>query len=223
MSWRGVSGGRRSTERRLSPYHGQPRAKTQQEVEQAIAHDVVVVAGVGNRPESQSVQYPAAIPGVLAVAGVDQNGNHSSVSVTGPEVVIAAPSDNISSTGLNGTWQVSTGTSDATAIVAGAVALVRSKFPQLKAADVVRRLTSTAIDKGSPGRDNEYGYGILNIVGALTAEATASSSPTKTTPPSQPANEEDQGQFRWWLIALPVTVAVAALGFYVWRRRLTTR
>jgi type VII secretion-associated serine protease mycosin len=152
-----------------------------QVVEDAIARDVVVVAGVGNRPEHQGVQWPAAIPGVVAVAGVDRNGNHSKVSVSGPEVVLAAPSDDISSTNAGGGYRVGTGTSDATAIVAGAVALVRSRFPQMKAPEVIRRLTATAIDKGPPGRDNDYGYGIVNLVGALTADLPTEAASTKAT------------------------------------------
>jgi subtilisin family serine protease len=54
--------------------------------------------------------------------------------------------------------------------VSGAAALVRSRFPHLSAEEVVHRLTATAIDKGPPGRDDEYGYGVLNILGALTAD-----------------------------------------------------
>jgi len=194
----------------------------QQVTEDAMAHDIVIVAAAGNKPEDQGVQWPAAIPGVVAVAGVDRDGNHSKVSVSGPEVVLAAPSDNISSTNAGGGYRVGTGTSDATAIVAGAVALVRSRFPQLKAAEVVRRLTAKAIDKGPPGRDNDYGYGIVNLVGALTADL-----PTQTTPAitAEPTTPTDRGQdpFRWWLIAIPVVVAVAALGLFAWQRRRTTR
>jgi subtilisin family serine protease len=155
----------------------------------------------------------------VAVAGVDRNGNHSKVSVSGPEVVLAAPSDDISSTNAGGGYRVGTGTSDATAIVAGAVALVRSRFPQMKAPEVIRRLTATAIDKGPPGRDNDYGYGIVNLVGALTADLPTEAASTK--PPPTPAPEK--AQFRWWLIALPVAVVVAALTFGIWRRRRTTR
>jgi len=62
-------------------------------VEQAIARDIVVVAGAGNLP-GQGVDYPAAYPGVVAVAGVDQHGNHAEVSLTGPQVVLSAPAVN---------------------------------------------------------------------------------------------------------------------------------
>ncbi|HCU52334.1 MAG TPA: type VII secretion-associated serine protease, partial [Micromonosporaceae bacterium] len=150
----------------ISISHGDPidDLLLKQVVQNALAADIVVVASAGNVPKVSRVVYPAAIPGVVAVGGVDRNGNHSSVSVTGPEVVISAPSDAISSTDKGGGYREGTGTSDATAIVAGAAALIRARFPQLKASEVVRRLTATAVDKGAPGRDNEYGYGVLNLV-----------------------------------------------------------
>lgn len=191
-----------------------------QVVEEAIARDVVVVAAAGNSPHDKGVQWPAAIPGVVAVAGVDRNGNRSKISVAGPEVVLAAPSDDISSTNTGGGYRVGTGTSDATAIVAGAVALVRSKFPNLKAKEVIRRLTATAIDKGAPGRDPEYGYGIVNLVGALTADLPTQAAITKA--PAPPLEERRDG-FSWWLIALPTGVVLATIAFGVWHWRRTTR
>lgn len=190
-----------------------------QEVQAALAHDVVVVAGVGNRPEHSQVMYPAAIPGVVAVGGVDRNGNHSSVSVTGPEVVISAPSDAISSTDKGGGYREGTGTSDATAIVAGAAALIRAKFPELKASEVVRRLTATAVDKGAPGRDNEYGYGVLNLVAALTADLPAATS-AAATPASTPTAPPSKGNgFPWWLIVAPIVLGVGVAAFLMARRR----
>nr|WP_240947633.1 S8 family serine peptidase [Planosporangium mesophilum] len=149
---------------------GPANRRLQQAVEQAQAADVVIVAAVGNVPEVKEVVYPAAYPGVIAVAGVDQAGNHAAVSVTGPEVVLSAPAVDVETAGLNGTYGKGTGTSEATAIVAGVVALVRAKYPQLSAPEVVHRLTATAIDKGPPGRDSEYGFGIVDPVAALTAD-----------------------------------------------------
>ena len=145
-----------------------------QAIDRAFAADIVVVAGVGNKPLHSTVQYPAGFPGVIAAAGVDKSGDHADVSVTGPEVVLAAPAVDIVSTGRRGGsdtgYRRGTGTSDATAIIAGAAALVRSKFSNLSAAEVVHRLTATADDKGPPGRDNEYGFGVINLVKALSAD-----------------------------------------------------
>jgi type VII secretion-associated serine protease mycosin len=139
-------------------------------VEAAVKADVVVVAGVGNAPKTKQVGFPAKLPGVVAVAGTDKDGNHAAISATGPEVVLAAPAVDIVSTGAFGRYVTGDGTSNSTAIVAGVVALVRAKFPGLSAVEVIRRLTATATDRGKPGRDDEYGYGIVNPVAALTAE-----------------------------------------------------
>jgi type VII secretion-associated serine protease mycosin len=144
------------------------------QVSEAIAaaarSDVVVVAGAGNTPRTKQVAFPAKVPGVVAVAGSDKGGNHAGVSATGPEVVLAAPAVDIVSTGASGKYVTGEGTSNSTAIVAGVVALVRARFPRLSAVEVVRRLTETATDRGKPGRDEEFGFGIVNPVGALTAE-----------------------------------------------------
>ncbi|MDT5036504.1 MAG: hypothetical protein QOE03_1689 [Micromonosporaceae bacterium] len=86
----------------------------------------------------------------------------------------------------NGKYSQGVGTSAATAIIAGVAALVRAKYPELSAVEVVHRLTATATDKGPPGRDDEYGYGIVNPVAALTADVpplTPSASPAATGAP----------------------------------------
>ncbi|GAB3945999.1 hypothetical protein GCM10027614_38690 [Micromonospora vulcania] len=92
------------------------------------------------------------------------------MSVTGPEIDVVAPAVDIYSTSIDGKYRRGTGTSDATAIVAGAAALIRSKYPHLPASEVAHRLTATAVDKGPPGRDDEYGYGVIDLVAALTAD-----------------------------------------------------
>ncbi|GGM32639.1 S8 family serine peptidase [Dactylosporangium sucinum] len=175
-------------------------------IERAIAADVVVVAGVGNAPKDKRVAYPARQPGVLAVGGVDRDGNHAAISTTGPEVMLSAPAVDILSIGPSQTYRTASGTSDATAIVAGAVALVRAKFPQLSAPEVIRRLTLTAQDRGAPGRDDEYGYGVLDIVKALTAEIPPAS---PSVSPSAAATPRDgQGSSN---VSVVIGVGMAAL------------
>lgn len=139
-------------------------------VRYAMEHDVVLVAAAGNRDAATRVTYPAAYRGVIAVGGVDRRGLHAAVSVTGKEIVLTAPAVDIVSTAKGGGYGNGSGTSEAAAIIAGAAALVRSRFPDLPAAEVVHRLTATARDAGPPGRDELYGYGIVNLVGALTAD-----------------------------------------------------
>ncbi|WP_238010181.1 S8 family serine peptidase [Dactylosporangium sp. AC04546] len=179
---------------------------TRAAVERALAADVVVVACVGNAPDESKVVFPARLPGVLAVGGVDREGNHAAVSVTGPEVMISAPAVDIMSIGASQRYRTATGTSDATAIVAGAVALVRAKFPQLSQAEVVRRIILTAQDRGAPGRDNEYGYGVIDIVKALTAEIPAASPSASPSVSAGPDDERGSST-----VAMVVGVGLAAL------------
>lgn len=132
--------------------------------------DKVVVASAGNDDSDLFVVYPAAIPEVLAVGAVGRNGEHADFSVTGSAVDICAPGVDIVTTDRNNKYSKASGTSDATAVVSGAAALVRAKFPELSAAEVVHRLTATADDNGPAGKDDQCGYGVLNIVKALTAD-----------------------------------------------------
>ncbi|WNM42917.1 S8 family serine peptidase [Micromonospora halotolerans] len=187
-------------------------------INMALAANVVIVASGGNRPEDSYVGYPASEPGVIAVGGVDKHGNHAAISVTGPQIDVVAPAVEIYSTGVNGGYRVGTGTSDATAIVAGAAALIRSKYPNLPAEEVAHRLTATAIDKGPPGRDDEYGYGVIDLVAALTADVPplGFETPSVTTPPASAA-EKDNDTARG-LATLGVLLAAGG-GYLVWRRR----
>jgi type VII secretion-associated serine protease mycosin len=139
-------------------------------IKSAIRADSVVVAGAGNKSSNPRFGYPAALPGVLAVGAIGRNGEHADLSITGPKVEICAPGIDIVSTDLDNKYAKSQGTSDATAIVSGAAALVRAKFPELSAPEVIHRLTATAKDNGPPGRDDQCGYGVLDIVKALTAD-----------------------------------------------------
>lgn len=141
----------------------------EQAIERAVAADIVVVAGAGNGAGGP-IQYPAGYAGVVAVTGVDRQGRHAAISSVGFQAVVAAPAVDIYSTTLHHGYSTATGTSDATAIVSGIIALIRSKYPSLSAEEVLHRLTATADDRGPPGRDDVYGYGIVDPVKALTAD-----------------------------------------------------
>ncbi|MCI4064249.1 type VII secretion-associated serine protease mycosin [Micromonospora sp. R77] len=202
-----------------------PTTRLQQAVKQALQNDIVVVAGAGNAPVDSGVGYPASEPDVIAVGGIDRVGKHANVSVTGPELDLAAPSVDIYSTSINGGYRTGTGTSDATAIVAGAAALIRSKYPDLPAQEVAHRLTATAIDKGPPGRDDEYGYGVIDLVAALTAgvpplgfESSAVTAPASSTAAEPASGDGDGGATARGLATLGVLTAAGG-GYLLWRRR----
>jgi type VII secretion-associated serine protease mycosin len=135
-----------------------------------VEADAVVIAAAGNKSDTLTFGYPAAMPEVLAVGAVDKNGKVANFSVTGEKVGICAPGVDIVAPGPDEKYLRSSGTSEAAAVVSGAAALVRAKYPRLSAQDVIHRLTATADDNGPPGRDEQCGYGVLNIVKALTAD-----------------------------------------------------
>ncbi|GGQ79478.1 type VII secretion-associated serine protease mycosin [Couchioplanes azureus] len=152
---------------------GNDEALIHDAIRAAQAADIVLVASSGNRGEIKG-DYPAKYPEVLAVGAVDRAGKIAKFSITGPQVDLVAPGVDIASTDIGESgYSVSYGTSHATAIVSGAAALIRARYPELSAADVVQRLTATAVDAGEPGRDDVYGYGRLDLVKALTADVAA--------------------------------------------------
>ncbi|MFI7598901.1 S8 family serine peptidase [Actinoplanes sp. NPDC049681] len=214
-------------------------------IQQAIDADIVLVAGAGNRPGDVFLQYPAKYPGVVAVGATGRDGKVAPITVTGPEMAMVAPGVDIVSTGNTGEYRKANGTSDATAIVAGAAALIRAEYPDLSAAEVVHRLTATATDKGAPGRDNDYGYGALNLTAALTADvpattgqpSTAASDPAASV--GEPPSEADRqaapsttttASTNWVAISTVVAVLIAVIllivGLPTWliiRNRKTRR
>ncbi len=131
--------------------------------------DVVIVAAAGNRVGGNvQVGAPATIPGVLTVAGLDRKGAASvDASSQGISIGVAAPAENLIG-GMPGDGYAEwAGTSGSTPIVSGVAALIRSKWPEMSASQVINRIVTTAKDAGAPGKDPIYGYGVLNAEAAL--------------------------------------------------------
>lgn len=126
-------------------------------------------------------------------------------------MVLAAPAVDILSVGLDARYLTLQGTSAATAIVAGTVALVRARYPELRGPEVVRRLTYTARDAGAPGRDPEYGYGIVDPVKALTADVPPAPSSAAPQPSASPLAGEATGGNRVAVIAAIGAAAVVVV------------
>lgn len=138
----------------------------------AAENDVIVLAAAGNRGSgTEAVGAPATMPGVLTVAGVDRQRRSShDASAQGVTIGVSAPSEDlvgVTSSGSHVRWS---GTSGATPIVAGVVALVKAAHPELDAANIINRITSTARDVGDEGPDVTYGFGLLDAFAAVTAE-----------------------------------------------------
>lgn len=138
----------------------------------AERNDVVIVAAAGNRGNgTEQVPAPATMPGVLAVGGVDRAARASDLaSSQGITIGVMAPSEGLIGAipgGGHSTWQ---GTSGATPIVAGIVALVRAAHPDLDAAGVINRVLATARPATASVPDPLYGYGLIDAAAAVSAE-----------------------------------------------------
>lgn len=150
-------------------------------VTDAVARGVLVVAAAGNfqsRSPGAKV-YPAACPGAISVAATDQNNQVVFYSQQNSEVDLAAPGGNTAVFGggiLSTTWNYTTnlpnytfymGTSQATPQVAAALAMALSSGRASTATEAWNLIRSSATDLGAPGRDDAYGYGLLNLPGAF--------------------------------------------------------
>lgn len=137
--------------------------------------NALIVAAAGNKGNND-YDYPASFDSVMSVAAVDEDGKVANFSQKNKGVDIAAPGVRIKST-IPGGYGIMSGTSMATPFVSGVGALVWSHFPDKTASEIRFALSVTAKDLGSPGRDEEYGHGLIQADKAfqlLNGEITAS-------------------------------------------------
>ena len=150
---------------------------------------VVVVASAGNRGSGiTQVGAPATIPGVLTVGGVDRQREASKGSSTqGISIGVTAPSNDMIAAAPGNKYMIWSGSSASAPLVSGLAALIKSKYPNLSAAQIIQRITESADDTGAAGRDPVYGFGIINPLMALDS----------STP--QDATENPLGSLKAWI------------------------
>lgn len=137
-------------------------------VQYALSKGVPVVASAGNSGDKgDRVSYPAAYPGVIAVAAVDKYGTHAAFSTSRWYATVSAPGVDIVVANPDRHYYIEWGTSAASAFVSGAVALVRSAHPDLSPAQIKKLLTDTARNSPANGRDDARGYGLVDPAAAI--------------------------------------------------------
>ncbi|MFD8994787.1 type VII secretion-associated serine protease mycosin [Streptomyces abikoensis] len=211
-------------------------------VNYALSKGKLIFAAAGNDGEKGNpIEYPAAFPGVVGVAAVDQDIKATAESQHGPQVDLAAPGDNIVATCKGGTGLCrSHGTSDATALTSASAALLWSAHPDWTANQVLRVLINTAGGpKSGEKRSDSIGYGVVRPRIALQnpgdpgppdvsplPELASAKSPAAnaTTPPASKQTDKADSSLlsKRNLIAVGVIVvaAVTAAAAFTRRRRM---
>lgn len=144
-------------------------------IDYAVARGVLLVASANNW-SSEEYNYPAVYQDVVAVAATDPNDQRASLSNYGSWVDIAAPGQDVFSTfpTSSGSYFAISGTSQASPIVAGVAALIKSVHPDWSADQVRTQLLASADDLSSLNPDyvGLLGAGRVNAARAVGATIT---------------------------------------------------
>jgi serine protease len=169
---------------------GNPVAPVAEAEKFASSRGVVLVASVGNGEPRGCVTMPASDPHAIAVGGTTEDGCLGSYSKVGPRIDLVAPGGGPPVLGcpvasasrpiyqltfrsgmpkhfdIPGYYE---GTSMSASHVSGVAAMVIASGvlgPDPSPAAVLDRLRATARDLGTPGRDDDFGYGLIDAAAA---------------------------------------------------------
>ncbi|MGD2249068.1 MAG: S8 family peptidase [Candidatus Methanofastidiosia archaeon] len=168
-----------------------------QECNWAVDQGVVVVTGAGSSgPSCETIGTPGDAEKVITVGSVDYNNQVADYSSRGPTTDgrvkpdIMAPGLNISAAdaGTACSNVTMSGNSWATALVSGVCALVLDRNPNATPQQIKNILGYTALDLGNSGKDNYYGWGLVD---AKAAVDNAFNNPTPPGKASDPYCEGD--------------------------------
>ncbi len=145
-------------------------------ISEAFDKGILVVASMGN-DGTGAAEIPAALPHVIAVGGSDLTGNRSTFSNTGPWVDMVSPAASLVAPTPRAycpsAYAVANGTSFAAPAVAGAAALLAQMRPTLTTQQRFDVLRKSAHDVAPAGRDDDTGYGLLDVQNAMTMQVPA--------------------------------------------------
>lgn len=141
-------------------------------VKSAISHGVVLVAPAGDDGSTTDApNFPAAYPGVIAVGAFNKAFVKAPFSSHQRYVTVTAAGEGVTAAANNGSYQTMNSTSAASALVAGIVAQIRSRYPSLGVSAIRKALiTSTQFGRRN-GLQNGSGYGTVDAAKAMAAAA----------------------------------------------------
>ena len=132
----------------------------------------VVVAAVGNDGDRGSPSsFPADLQHVLTVGSIGATGKPSSFTTRSRAIDVAAPGEGLLVAVPPNTYAPGRGTSMAAPFVSAAVAWIWTLRPELDHTQVVELVRRTARDVDPPGRDEQTGFGVVDVAAALVGPA----------------------------------------------------
>lgn len=148
----------------------------------AASRGIVLVAAAGNGGAKSAPLYPAADPNVIAVSATDSSDKLFAASNRGAQIALSAPGSELLLPSVGGKYQVTSGTSFAAAYVSGIAALLLERNATLNRDALRAALVESARDLGAKGRDDSFGAGLADAMGALTAVAPPQTASTSSQP-----------------------------------------
>jgi Subtilase family len=136
-------------------------------INEAVKRNIVVVAAAGNDGIKGQPRYPAALDNVIAVTAVDIDRQLYRQATRGNFIDLSAPGVEIVSVGPGARFPISSGTSFAAAYVTGTIALMLEQKSDLTPRETQARLEKAAADLGAPGKDDQFGSGLVDICQAM--------------------------------------------------------
>jgi len=127
-------------------------------IKYAVGKNVTVVVAAGNSG-TRGVSLPGCISYSTTVGAVSSNDQVASFSGRGSALDISAPGVNIYSSILGNLYATWSGTSMATPMITGVVALMKNAHPLYTQGQVENKLFTTVKDLGKRGKDTDYGWG----------------------------------------------------------------
>ncbi len=136
---------------------------------------ITMICAAGNEGEKSVIGYPARFNETIAVSAVDINKHIADFNSVGNAAEISAAGINIFSTYLNDGYAVLSGTSMATPIITGAVAILQAKglmrYGRKLTPDEIRLLLNIYTeDLSGSGKDDRYGYGLFSFGRILNSD-----------------------------------------------------
>ncbi|MET7641930.1 type VII secretion-associated serine protease mycosin [Streptomyces sp. NPDC005438] len=191
-------------------------------VRYALGKGVSVVASAGNGGnKGDHTSYPAAYPGVIAVAAVDRRSARASFSTRRWYTTVSAPGKDVAIPRAGGGYFEGWGTSLAAAYTSGVVALVRAAHPDLSPAQVKKLLADTARRTPAGGRSDSLGTGVVDPSAAIELGSQVKPQPQKPSSPRYEKEHFGPGPRRdesfWpavWTGALGVALIVGAVALH---------